>query len=78
MIPSALDFAIPHYVDRHDKVIIADRETVEMVSYNYWDAAAHKNSENVLVNGRNPELAKVYMKHFERNYRQAKAFELPY
>jgi len=62
------------YPIHHDKVIIADRETVEMGSYNYSDAAAHKNSENVLVNWRNPELAKVYMKHFERNYRQARSY----
>lgn len=63
----------------HDKVIIADRETVELGSFNYSDAAARKNSENVLVNWRNPALAKVYMQHFERNYRQARGgYELRY
>jgi len=59
-------------------VIIADRETVELGSFNYSDRAATRNSENVLVNWGNPELAKVYMKHFERNYRQAKEFQLHY
>jgi phosphatidylserine/phosphatidylglycerophosphate/cardiolipin synthase-like enzyme len=66
------------YPIHHDKVIIADRETVEMGSYNYSDAAARKNSENVLVNWRNPELAKVYMKHFERNYKQAQRYRDQY
>ncbi len=30
------------------------------------------------ANWSNPEPAKVYMKQFERNYRQAKAYELRY
>jgi phosphatidylserine/phosphatidylglycerophosphate/cardiolipin synthase-like enzyme len=62
----------------HDKVIVADRQAVELGSYNYSDAAAHKNSENVLVNWGNAKLAEVYLRHFDRNYRQAIAFELPY
>jgi phosphatidylserine/phosphatidylglycerophosphate/cardiolipin synthase-like enzyme len=66
------------YPIHHDKVIVADRETVELGSFNYSDAAARRNSENVLVNWHNPKLAAVYLGHFERNYRQAKAFELQY
>ena len=62
------------YPIHHDKVIIADRQTVELGSFNYSDAAAHKNSENVLVNWGNPKLAEVYLKHFERNYAQANAY----
>jgi hypothetical protein len=45
---------------------------------NFSDAAAHRNSENVLVNWGNPKLAEIYLGHFERNYRQAKPFELRY
>jgi phosphatidylserine/phosphatidylglycerophosphate/cardiolipin synthase-like enzyme len=59
------------YPIHHDKVIIADRKTVEIGSFNFSDAAAHKNSENVEVNWNNPQLAEVYIKHFQRNYRQA-------
>jgi phosphatidylserine/phosphatidylglycerophosphate/cardiolipin synthase-like enzyme len=66
------------YPIHHDKVIIADRQTVELGSFNYSDAAARKNSENVLVNWGNPKLAEVYLKHFERNYRQARPFEPQY
>ena len=62
------------YPIHHDKVIIADRQTVELGSFNYSDAAAHKNSENVLVNWSNPKLAEVYLKHFERNYTQASTY----
>jgi phosphatidylserine/phosphatidylglycerophosphate/cardiolipin synthase-like enzyme len=66
------------YPIHHDKVIVADRQTVELGSFNYSDAAAHKNSENVLVNWGNPKLADVYLQHFERNYRQAAKFEPGY
>ena len=38
------------YPIHHDKVVIVDAETVELGSFNYSDAAAHRNSENVLVN----------------------------
>ena len=66
------------YPIHHDKVIVADRETVELGSFNYSDAAAKRNSENVLVNWRNPKLAEVYIGHFERNFRQASAYQLQY
>ena len=40
--------------------------------------AAHKNSENVLVNWGNPKLAEVYLKHFQRNYAQAAVYTQGY
>ena len=66
------------YPIHHDKVMVADRETVQLGSFNYSDAAARRNSENVLVNWRNPKLAAVYLGHFERNYRQARGFQTQY
>ena len=66
------------YPIHHDKVIVVDRQTVELGSFNYSDAAAHKNSENVLVNWGNPKLAEAYLQHFERNYRQARPYEVAY
>ena len=69
---------ISAYPIHHDKVMVADRETVELGSFNYSDAAARRNSENVLVNWRNPKLAAVYLGHFERNYRQARGFQMQY
>ena len=66
------------YPIHHDKVLIADGETVELGSFNYSDAAAHRNSENVLVNWKNPQLAKVYLEHFTRNYRQSTPYREQY
>jgi len=66
------------YPIHHDKVIIADEQTVELGSFNYSDAAARKNSENVFVNWNNPQLAKVYLAHFERNYRQSQPYATRY
>ena len=63
------------YAIHHDKVLIVDGETVELGSFNYSDAAAHRNSENVLVNWKNPQLARVYLEHFARNYRQATRYQ---
>lgn len=66
------------YPIHHDKVIIADRQTVELGSFNYSDAAAHRNSENVMVNWGNAKLAEVYLQHFKRNYGQATAYVQAY
>jgi phosphatidylserine/phosphatidylglycerophosphate/cardiolipin synthase-like enzyme len=69
---------ISAYPIHHDKVVIVDAETVELGSFNYSDAAARKNSENVLVNWHNPQLAKVYLEHFARNYHQSRPYETRY
>jgi phosphatidylserine/phosphatidylglycerophosphate/cardiolipin synthase-like enzyme len=66
------------YPIHHDKVLIVDADTVELGSFNYSDAAAHKNSENVLVNWHNPQLAKIYLDHFARNYQQSRPYEMRY
>jgi phosphatidylserine/phosphatidylglycerophosphate/cardiolipin synthase-like enzyme len=66
------------YPIHHDKVIVADRTTVELGSFNYSTAAAQRNSENVLVNWGNPRLAQTYLGHFARNYAQAKVFSTAY
>jgi phosphatidylserine/phosphatidylglycerophosphate/cardiolipin synthase-like enzyme len=66
------------YPIHHDKVIIADRDTVELGSFNFSDAAAHKNSENVLVNWHNPQLAQVYLGHFARNYKLSAPYQMQY
>ena len=65
---------ISAYPIHHDKTIIVDKETVETGSYNFSQAAAHRNSENVIVNWKNPKLAQIYLEHFERNYKQSRAF----
>lgn len=66
------------YPIHHDKVIIVDGDTVELGSFNYSDAAAHKNSENVFVNWHNPQLAQTYLAHFARNYGRSTQYETRY
>jgi phosphatidylserine/phosphatidylglycerophosphate/cardiolipin synthase-like enzyme len=66
------------YPIHHDKVVIVDGQTVELGSFNYSAAAAHSNSENVMVNWGNPKLASVYLEHFARNYAQAQPFTATY
>lgn len=58
----------------HDKVLIADKQTVELGSFNFANSAAHENSENALVNWNNPALAKAYLAHFERNWALSQPF----
>jgi type IV secretory pathway VirB3-like protein/HKD family nuclease len=69
---------IDTYSIHHDKVLIVDRETVELGSFNYSSAAALRNSENVLVNWHNPQLAATYLKHFQRNYAQSVSYRIRY
>lgn len=69
---------ISAYPIHHDKAICVDGATVETGSFNYSDAAAHKNSENVLVMWGNPKLAAVYLKHWERNWGQGTPYHPTY
>ncbi|NEX60167.1 phospholipase D family nuclease [Noviherbaspirillum galbum] len=62
----------------HDKTIIVDEATVETGSYNFTSSAATRNSENVIVHWNNPQLAAVYLKHFERNWKQGVDFKKRY
>lgn len=69
---------ISAYPIHHDKALIVDRQTVELGSFNFSAAAARVNSENVLVNWNNPALAKAYLAHFDRNWRQSEPFRARY
>ena len=69
---------IDRFPIHHDKVMIIDQQTVELGSFNFSSAAAHKNSENVLVNWNNPKLAQVYLQHFDRNYQLSQPFQAQY
>lgn len=66
------------YPIHHDKNLTIDRAHVETGSFNYSDAAAHRNSENVIVLWNNPQLAQVYLKHWERNWRQGQDYRPSY
>lgn len=61
---------ISTYAIHHDKYIVSDGDTVQTGSFNYSQAAAKSNSENVLVIWHNPELAASYLRHWEDRFRQ--------
>ena len=65
---------ISTYPIHHDKMICVDNAHVETGSYNYSDAAARKNSENVIVLWNNPQLAALYLQHWERNWKQGERY----
>ncbi|MEY0016475.1 phospholipase D family protein [Providencia rettgeri] len=53
------------YAIMHDKFIVVDRQTVETGSFNYSDSANKRNSENAIVLYNLPEVAEVYLEHWE-------------
>lgn len=66
------------YPIHHDKTMVIDRRHVETGSFNYSDAAANKNSENVIVIWNNPELAATYLRHWEDRYSRGQDFQMSY
>lgn len=62
----------------HDKVAIADSATVQTGSFNYTQAAAKSNSENVIVMWNNPQLANGYLAHWESRWRMGRPFAASY
>ena len=61
---------ISRYPIHHDKFIISDALHVETGSFNYSEAAARRNSENVLVVWNSPQVAASYLKHWQSRYEQ--------
>ncbi|MGT2460210.1 phospholipase D family nuclease (plasmid) [Cupriavidus basilensis] len=59
---------ISTYAIHHDKFLCVDGRTVETGSFNYSDAAARRNSENVLVIWDRPDLARQYLRHWQSRF----------
>ncbi len=59
---------ISTYAIHHDKFLCVDGRTVETGSFNYSDAAARRNSENVLVIWDRPDLARRYLRHWQSRF----------
>jgi phosphatidylserine/phosphatidylglycerophosphate/cardiolipin synthase-like enzyme len=70
--------SISAYPVHHDKVIVADRSTVQTGSFNYSAGAANANSENVLVLWNQPQVASGYLAHWERNWRKGTDWQPAY
>ena len=69
---------IAAYPIHHDKVVVADRSTLQTGSFNYSAAAANANSENVLVLWNQPQVAQGYLAHWERNWRRGTDWQATY
>ena len=67
---------ISAYPIHHDKYIVVDGRSVETGSFNYTHAAAHANSENVLVLWNNPQVAAQYLAHWQSRWAQGVDVEL--
>ena len=66
--------SIDAYAIFHDKVIIADRQHVQTGSFNYSQAAAKRNSENVIVLWNAKKVAAEYERHFAHNWQKGNAY----
>ena len=61
---------ISAYAIHHDKYIVVDGRHTETGSFNYSQAAARSNSENVLVVWNNPATATRFLQHWESRWKQ--------
>lgn len=66
------------YAIHHDKYIVVDEMHVQTGSFNYSQAAAKSNSENVLVVWFDRTLAKSYLQHWHSRFEQATKLQLNY
>lgn len=65
---------ISAYAIHHDKYIVVDGKTTETGSFNFSQAAARSNSENVMVVWNDPAVAARYLAHW--NSRWAKGTDV--
>ena len=56
------------YAIHHDKYIVVDGKTTETGSFNYSQAAAKSNSENVLVIWNDRNVAAQYLAHWDNRW----------
>lgn len=69
---------VDNYKIMHDKVAIIDGITVQTGSYNYSRAAQRSNSENVVVMWQMPEVAQVYLGHWQSRWSQGQVWQSRY
>lgn len=67
-----------NYAILHHKFMVFDGRHVETGSFNYTEAAASKNAENVLFLKNVPELAKDYMTEWQRLWDEGIPLEARY
>lgn len=69
---------ISRYASHHDKFIVVDGLHVETGSFNFSQAAATRNSENVLVLWNAPQVAASYLQHWQSRYDQGTDYKSRY
>lgn len=69
---------VGRYAILHDKTIVSDGRHVQTGSFNYSQAAAKSNSENVLVVWNNPQLAASYLRHWNSRFAQGAPYRSRY
>jgi phosphatidylserine/phosphatidylglycerophosphate/cardiolipin synthase-like enzyme len=69
---------ISTYAIHHDKYIVSDERHVQNGSFNYSQAAANSNSENVLVIWNNPVLATSFQDHWQSRWSEGRNFRPAY
>lgn len=63
-----------HYHIQHDKMMIADGDTVETGSFNYAPSAETENSENVVVIHHQQALTRQFIAHWQSRWDQGVAY----
>jgi len=66
------------YAILHDKTLVTDGRTVQTGSLNYTLSGERRNSENVLVIRDMPELAALYLAHWQSRWEGGDDYRLPY
>lgn len=69
---------ISSYAIHHDKYIVVDGRHTETGSFNYSQAAARSNSENVLVVWNDERVASSYLAHWDSRWAQGVAVEVSF
>lgn len=81
---SSADFVahagIPTFIDSkhaiaHNKIMIIDRQTLIIGSFNYTKAAEEKNAENLMILKGNAPLAERYIQNFEEHKEHSETYE---
>lgn len=61
----------------HSKFIVTDRTTVQTGSYNFSQAAARVNSENVVVLSNQPEIAQAFLRNWSEVSAAGEVYRAP-
>jgi phosphatidylserine/phosphatidylglycerophosphate/cardiolipin synthase-like enzyme len=81
--PLLADGGIPTRIDykhgkMHNKFMVVDDVTVETGSFNYTKSAEKNNVENIIIMRQYPEIAKQYLKHWQKLWDESENYKAKY